>query len=272
MPNWCYQRMAVAGGETELRRFVDAITVPNITDSEFSQYDLNHLDPCPDELINTKSGFFAVNLDGTPNPQQVALEEQQNSNLSKYGFKDWYDRNNTVWGSKWGACEVSMNYTSYVPESYVRPSPVAISSFREYLGDEATEEYVSSIENTNDTNTGLPVSVVELFFESAWSPVDGLIQTISGQFPTLIFGVSMTEEANFFAGYFVFQNKEATDWVEYDIAAYLRRRQRWIDEQTKSGQNVDAFDYEEEEDIANDLWDKVLDIVRHHGDGIQKGI
>ena len=43
-----------------------------------------------------------------------------------------------------------------------------------------------------------------MWFQSAWSPVDKMIETISSQYPKLLFVLSYTEEANFFCGYQMF--------------------------------------------------------------------
>lgn len=56
---------------------------------------------------------------------------------------------------------------------------------------------------------------VQIRFDSAWGPADKLIQTISGQFPTLVFGLSFTEEADFFAGYIVFLDGELSSSADF---------------------------------------------------------
>ena len=47
---------------------------------------------------------------------------------------------------------------------------------------------------------------IRIYFESAWSPACGLIKAISSKFPTLLFGLEYTEEADFFAGCELYQN------------------------------------------------------------------
>ena len=49
---------------------------------------------------------------------------------------------------------------------------------------------------------------LHIYFESAWSPASGLIKAISTKFPTLVFGLQFTEEADFYSGYQLFQNGE----------------------------------------------------------------
>ncbi len=51
-------------------------------------------------------------------------------------------------------------------------------------------------------------SPLHLRYISAWSPCDKLVQNISKQFPSLVFGYSCTEEADFFAGWEIYCNGE----------------------------------------------------------------
>ena len=93
-------------------------------------------------------------------------EQQMKDNLAKYGVTDWYDWNIENYGTKWGACSMEM--------------------------DEG---------NLDEENGSL-----HFHFESAWSPANGLMEKVSGLFPELIFGMHNTEEANFFACWFIFHN------------------------------------------------------------------
>jgi hypothetical protein len=51
--------------------------------------------PCPQDLIDTVSGFLG---DGD---EQKALEAKQAANLAKYGYSTWYDFCVNEWGTKW---------------------------------------------------------------------------------------------------------------------------------------------------------------------------
>jgi hypothetical protein len=98
--------------------------------------------------------------------QSPEHEQQMKDNLAKYGVKDWYDWSYEKWGTKWGACHMEMDE-----------------------------------ENLDEKNGSL-----HFYFESAWSPANGLVEYISGLFPELMFGMHNTEEANFFACWFVFHD------------------------------------------------------------------
>ena len=167
MPNWCQQYGEVRGPNKEIKRFIEAMRIEQteewkaIPDWNRNEWDMNQLFPIPTELHETVSGYVG---------EEKAEEhsKQQESNLAKYGYKDWYDWANANWDTKWGACNVDFD------------------------------------ENRFEENS----TSIDIHWESAWSPAVGLVKNISAQFPELVFGMHFTEEANFFAGYMVFHNGE----------------------------------------------------------------
>lgn len=103
MPNWCYQNLQVSGSNADLNTFVKATKQVDAEGKTY--YGLNHLFPVPQELVDTKSGWFS-------DPEKQAEQEaKENANLAKYGYKDWYDWTNANWGTKWGACDFEWNDT-----------------------------------------------------------------------------------------------------------------------------------------------------------------
>ena len=89
MPNWCENRVSIYGDENE----IDAFKKKALKDGEFK---FNNLLPMPKELQDTTSGWL-----GKDTPAQKELEKKQAKNLEKYGYKNWYDWANDVWGTKW---------------------------------------------------------------------------------------------------------------------------------------------------------------------------
>ena len=198
MPNWCYQHAEVRGSNAQLRRFIDAIRIEKtpeweaLPSYERIDWDLNQLFPIPNELHETVSGGYAPNDDGTKSEKQIALEEQREKNIAKYGHKDWYDWALANWDTKWGACQVSFDEDTF-----------------------------------DDTSTS-----IHLYWESAWGPAVGLIKKISEQFDELLFGFHMTEEANFFAGYVVIHAGEVETDFEHDMDGmpeYDEDDEKWED-------------------------------------------
>jgi hypothetical protein len=131
---------------------------------------MNQLFPIPTELHETVSGYVGEE-------KEEEHRKQQESNLAKYGHKDWYDWANANWDTKWGACRVDFD------------------------------------EDTFDENS----NSITLYWESAWSPAVGLMRNISEQFPELVFGMHFTEEADFFAGYMVFHKGEIVAEGEHEM-------------------------------------------------------
>lgn len=99
MPNWCHNTIDIYGEHAELKRFHDACQIKDKETGE-AFVSFNHLFPCPEELSNTTSGWFGEK------EKQIELEAKQESNLKKYGYKDWYDWANNEWGTKWGARDI----------------------------------------------------------------------------------------------------------------------------------------------------------------------
>lgn len=152
MPNWCYQTITIAGAEPDLDKFKADVRATKKCG------DFNHLYPIPEELANTTSGFFS------DSEKQAAQEALENENLTKHGYKDWYDWACDKWGTKWGACDVDMEVE--------------------------------------------PLSKRDIWFgtfTSAWAPADGLMVEISRLYPTLIIGISFTEESDAYAGWKVWR-------------------------------------------------------------------
>lgn len=84
MPNWC-------NNDITLRHADPAM----IDRAQHSQGLLAEFLPTPQELMNTVEGSFG------DTDKQAALEAQQQANIEKYGYKNWYDWNIATWGTKW---------------------------------------------------------------------------------------------------------------------------------------------------------------------------
>jgi hypothetical protein len=174
MPNWAYNNITVKGKPQEILKFIEDTKVVSKEDTNNTntyqidgvtyEHSLNQLFPCPTELYETKAGWFSSQEDGSKDPKQIELEAQQETNLAKYGAKDWYDWANINWDTKWGACDVRLD-----PDEW----------------DETSDRF-------------------DFYCESAWSPPMGLLRKISEVYPNLVFGMSTTEESDAYACIAVF--------------------------------------------------------------------
>jgi hypothetical protein len=83
MPNWCYNGVTL--------RHNDPAMIDRAANSDGL---LMEFLPTPQELLDTVAGSVAEDA-------RHAHEAQMESNLAKYGAKDWYDWNVANWGTKW---------------------------------------------------------------------------------------------------------------------------------------------------------------------------
>ena len=100
MPNDCSNNLYVWGNEEALQKFVEDITVDG------RMLILRSLYPCPTELYETVAGFM-----GTDKAEEHRI--QQETNVAKYGHKDWYDWCCANWGTKWDACHAESELKSF---------------------------------------------------------------------------------------------------------------------------------------------------------------
>ena len=86
MPNWCNNSITLEHKDSAMvQRAYDALR-----EGRF----LQEFIPCPQDLIDTVSGFMGED-------KRAAHEAQQEANLEKYGYANWYDFNVNEWGTKW---------------------------------------------------------------------------------------------------------------------------------------------------------------------------
>lgn len=88
MPNWCSNTIEIEGTKEQINKFVSFLEEKNGKDW------FSFFRPCPQELVDTVSGFVGED-------KQAAHEAQQKSNIEKYGHSDWYSWCVDNWGTKW---------------------------------------------------------------------------------------------------------------------------------------------------------------------------
>ena len=176
MPNWVSTRLTVKGSEEVVKRFANGIKDSQILESYI---------PCPTELRDTVSGWVG---------EEKADEhrQQMESNTTKYGFKDWYDWQYDIWGTKWGDCDTDIN------------NPLGFS----------------------DGSWEVPIQ-----YKTAWGPAEAGFIKVSAMFPTLLFIFDYEEEAGFFAGTQVMQDGATVFESMYEPCSY-EGEVDWDDEES----------------------------------------
>lgn len=119
--------------------------------------------------IRTEEDNYSILENLYPTPEELNIgdvsfntDEQQIKNQEKYGYKSWYDWRIDKWGCKW-------------PES-------SLSVGQEYT------------ENSDDT------AIIAFNFETPWSPPIEAFNTISANWPSLLFCLYYEEPGMGFCG------------------------------------------------------------------------
>ena len=86
MPNWCNNSVEIYHD--------DPAMLERVRKGFNGEGLFNELIPCPQELVDTVSGYMGED-------KQAAHEAQQKANLENYGYANWYDHNVNEWGTKW---------------------------------------------------------------------------------------------------------------------------------------------------------------------------
>ena len=86
MPNYCNNVVEIRGPVQVVKALVD------------HRLDFQKIHPYPPELDITAGREGADD-----SPEQIALVAAEESNLKKYGYKNWYDWCVNNWGTKWNA-------------------------------------------------------------------------------------------------------------------------------------------------------------------------
>lgn len=86
MPNWCNNSITL--------KHKDPAMIDRAQKALANGRLLQEFIPCPQDLIDTVSGFPGED-------KRAAHEAQMARNIELYGYKDWYDWNVANWGTKW---------------------------------------------------------------------------------------------------------------------------------------------------------------------------
>ena len=183
MPNWCSNTLTVTGPADEIERFRKESTgLPpqyhrddsHLTEKEKEVFEtekvfepeilnFHSLVPVPDEILE-----FGFSHQYERDENGVPKKNETGGLVHKEGLCG-YDAQIKLWGTKWGACEVteqsSASGTNYSPPS----------------------------ENDSD-------EWVQYSFDTAWSPPEIWVKTVAPLFPDCVFTLSYIEEGCDFQG------------------------------------------------------------------------
>ena len=181
MPNWCSNDLTVTGPKEEIERWVEFSTglPPKYKPSKLEEEIfgkplknkkeepeiLNFHSICPIPQLTLDFGFdhgYVKDADGNMKPPEGSPE-------------CGYDAQCRLWGTKWGACEVSVT----TPETCTSWSPVMES-----------EDH----------------SWISYNFDTAWSPPEPLVRAAALLFPDCIFNLTFTGEGYEFKGQLMLKN------------------------------------------------------------------
>jgi len=217
MPNWCYNRMSVTGDRDSLIKLTEAIT---------RKHDSS--------LAETTMGVEQVDYDLTvlfPVPEELRISAMFfNTETDDPEYQELlkkYEANKAKYGhTTWYDWCIENWSTKWSPR---------------------IEEWT-----INDYPNG---SEIYAYYETAWSPADGLIREVSRQFPTLLFTVSSDEEGRSFSCVMAFSKGEmvAEAGCELDankVPEQFREAYERIDKDIESG--VSAVGY--------DAWDEMSEL------------
>jgi hypothetical protein len=119
MPNYCTNNLYISGDESEVVKFIKATYQG--TDFDSPEPDgfsiLRKLVPTPEELANTRAGYWTADTE-----EMAEYQKKSDELFAKYGYKDWYDWSLDNWGTKWGDMETTLcirsdGYVSFSFES-----------------------------------------------------------------------------------------------------------------------------------------------------------
>ena len=127
--------------------------------------------------------------------------------------------------------------TDYMMKVFATMSEDGFDGYSHAVSVWGTKWGACHIQLNSDTMNPYPLN---LYYESAWSPASGLIQAISSKYPTLVFGLLFTEEADFFAGIQVFQNNEIIAEKEYPTEDSDELREKRIALESKKEEILDS--------------------------------
>lgn len=168
MPNWNNNLITLTAktdeAKKQLHTFIDKqIIVLDKRNWNESLLDIDNdsIIPKPDGIVKLMGMAEIIQGDNefktNPNYDKEAEQKQREQNRKDYGYEDWYDFCNNVWGSKWGFCHTAF-----------------FNDYGEVI--DTKDDLHSNLESTGE---------IDIKTDCAWSPAQGLMKRFVNFIPKL---------------------------------------------------------------------------------------
>jgi len=118
MPNWCTNRVTITGDPKDVKEVKDFLKASE--EGEEVVFSFQALVPMPTELIGSRSPATVLDTQkevdeynaehATDRFPHTAISLKTSTKLKlEYGTDNWYDWCNENWGTKWGACDPTLD-------------------------------------------------------------------------------------------------------------------------------------------------------------------
>ena len=246
MPNWNTNLITLTAKTDEAKKQLHTFIDKHVIVLEKRNWNESLLDIDNDSIIPKPDGIVKLMEMGqilqgdneyktNPTYDEEAEKKQRAQNLKDYGYADWYDFCNNVWGSKWGFCHTAFH----------NPDDYEVVNTKEEL------------HNLLELN-----GYIEFKTDCAWGPAVGLMKKICELYPDIDFLCEWGEEqVTEYYGTFTY-NKEK-GWEEtykeqmnvddaYDMLDRLGLLCSEEDDGFFPNHNTNLVDYDERLDECSD--------------------
>ena len=207
MPNYCNNVVEIRGPVKVVKALVD------------HKLDFQKIHPYPPEL-----DIVAGRSGADDSPEQKALVAAEQSNLKKYGYKNWYDWCVSEWGTKWNA------------------------------GGDNDAMMVDYDEDVDNQGTAL------FQFDTAWAPALGVLQKLRDDHPELSIECRYYEPGVGFMGVWTDGQDRCYDNIEGSKDAFWQSDDgRLLDETFDIVESMQEWEADQETEAERKVRELVVD-------------
>jgi len=240
MPNWAYNSMTVRSTseskQTAIHDLQEFLEFIKVTDPETGaiSYDLTKAHPMPEALMGTRSP-----VPYSPEPHPNWVEMLAEGQMTQERFDE--------------LCAENIKFYEAGQKAYAE---TGYTDWYDWANKEWGTKWAPRFEH-NDPELDEEHEQVSMYYETAWSPADGLVSKMSERFPNLVFEVSVTEEANLYVGASHFHNGVATmfytSFDDKDLPdRYTKRYAEIVEHEAKDDIDWDSY-FEKMSDLQSDV-------------------